>query len=138
MELFRLNIRRLRMDLISVYKCLTGGGCKEDRARVSLVVLSDRTTGSRLKLKYRKFHLDKKNPNPKQQQQNLSVVLCGCFFGVCFFAFSFFTVSVTSYWNRLLRKVVKSPSLELLKRQLEAALRNLLQVNLLWVGGLTR
>lgn len=66
LELFSLEMRRLRVNLINVYKCPMGG-CKEDGARALLVVLSDRTTGSSLKLKYRKFHLDGGEKNPTKQ-----------------------------------------------------------------------
>ena len=38
---------------------------------------------------------------------------------------NFFTVRVTEYWNRLLREVLESPSLEIFKAYLDAYLGNL-------------
>lgn len=57
LELCRLKMGMLRVGLTSLYECLMEG-CEEDRARTVLLVLSDKTIGSRLKLKWRKFHLD--------------------------------------------------------------------------------
>jgi len=46
-----------QMDLINVHKGLMGG-CEEDRAGLSSLVLSDRTRARGDKLKYEKFYLN--------------------------------------------------------------------------------
>jgi len=45
-----------------------------------------------------------------------------------------FALRVTEHWNRLPREVVDSPSLEIFKPRLDAVLRSLLWVTLLWQG----
>jgi len=64
------------------------------------VVPSDRTTGNRHKRKYKKLHLNKRK--------------------------KFFTLRVMEHWNRLPRKVVESPSLEIFKTRQDKVMCSLL------------
>lgn len=60
------------------------------------MVLSNRTRNKGHKLNYKKFHLNMRK--------------------------KFFTLRMAKHWNRLLRKVVESPSLEILKTHLDTFL----------------
>jgi len=79
LELFSLGKRRLRGDLISVYKCLKGGWRQLYEAWLFSVMCRDRTRSHGLKLVHRKFRTN--------VQKNI------------------FTVRVTEHWNRLPNKL---------------------------------
>jgi len=79
--LFSLKKRKLRGDLINVYKYLQVG-CQEDGARLFSVVPNNRISSNGHELKHRKFQLNMRK--------------------------NFFTLSVMEHWNRLPREVVES------------------------------
>ena len=96
--LFSLEERRLRGDLIQVYKHLRCEG-QSGEARPFSAMCGDRTRGNGQELKHRKFLTNVRK--------------------------NFLTERVTEQWNRLPREAVESPSLEISKTHLDTYLCDL-------------
>lgn len=97
--LYSLEKRTLKGDLINVHKN-PRKECQDHRDKLFSLVPSNRMRSNRHKLKHGKFH------------QNMRKKV--------------FTEQVTEHWNRLPRKAMECPSLEVSKTLLDAILRNVL------------
>ena len=97
--LLSLEKRRLRGDLINIYKYLRCK-CQVSGGRLFSVVYNCSTRDNEQKLEHRKFHTNMRK--------------------------IFFTVGVTEHWNRLPREVLESPSLEIFRTHLDTYLFKLL------------
>jgi len=97
--LFRLQKRRLWVDLVVAFQYLKGS-CRKDGDNLFSKACCDRTRRNHFKLKEGRFRLDRRK--------------------------TFFTLRVVKHWNGFPREVVEAPSLETFKVKLDRALSNLI------------
>jgi len=98
LELFSLEKRRLRGDLLAAFQYLKGA-YRKDGEGLFTRVCSDRTRGNGCQLKESRFRLDLRK--------------------------KFFTMRVVKHWHKLPRQAVGAPSLAVFKARLDGALSNL-------------